>query len=213
MNVNRVVHEQIARILIPPVAVLERPPDPVHRTASIGVEKPAREVAGVLRHDLFLPRLKLDATFVLPSGAMLREQARPVLRNALDIRARSRFLRGTENRGRLHDECRRLAALLDQARPGIGAGYPQHIRFRSVSDVAVPEVKTEEIRIGCLVKGPPVAPRAVGQRFPYAGTSLTLSSAITASPVPDRPGRYAADLGVFSIKNANIRKLPCDVDR
>jgi len=79
--------------------------------------------------------------------------------------------------------------------------------------VAVSEVKTEEIRIGCLVKRPPVASRAVRRRLPYAGTSLTLSSAITTPPVPDRPDGHAADLGVFSIKNANIRKLPRDVDR
>jgi hypothetical protein len=50
------VHEEIARILLPPVAVVERPPDPVDRAATVGVKKAAREVTRVLRHDLLLPR-------------------------------------------------------------------------------------------------------------------------------------------------------------
>jgi hypothetical protein len=57
VNVCRLVHEQITRILIPSVAVFERPPDPVDPTVSVGVKKAAREVAGILRHDLLLPRL------------------------------------------------------------------------------------------------------------------------------------------------------------
>jgi hypothetical protein len=79
--------------------------------------------------------------------------------------------------------------------------------------VAVPEVETEQIRIGCLVKRPPVASRAVWRRLAYAGTPLPLSSAITTPPVPDRPDRHAANLCVFSIKNAKIRKVPRDADR
>src|SRR5215469_13360883 len=164
------VHEEVARILVPPLAVFDRPPDAVHRTAPIGVEKATREVAGVLRHDLLLPRLQLDAALVLPSGTMLWEQAGPVLRNALDIRACTPgSLRGAENRGRRHDERHRLMSLPEQARPRIRTGQAQHIRFRPMGNVAVSEVKTEQIRIGCLVKGPPVAPGAVGRRFPYAG--------------------------------------------
>jgi len=57
VNVCRPVHEEITRILIPPVAVLDGPPDPVDPTVSVGVKKAAREVAGILRHDLLLPRL------------------------------------------------------------------------------------------------------------------------------------------------------------
>jgi len=68
-----------------------------------------------------------------------------------------------------------------------------------MGDVAVSEVKTEQIRIGCLINGPPVASRAVWRRFPYAGPSPALSSAITAPPVADRLDGHAADLGVFSI--------------
>jgi hypothetical protein len=82
-----------------------------------------------------------------------------------------------------------------------------------MGNVAVSEVKIEQIRVGCLIKGPPVASRAVWRRFPYSGTPVVLNSAITAPPVPDRPDGHAADLGVFSIKNAKVRKLSGDVDR
>jgi len=68
-----------------------------------------------------------------------------------------------------------------------------------MGNVAVSEVKTEQIRIGCLVKVAPVAPWAVWRRLPYAGTSVALNSAITAPPVPDRLDGHAADLGIFSI--------------
>jgi hypothetical protein len=52
-----VVHEQITRILIPPVAVFDWPPDPVDRAAAVGVKKATGEVTGILRHDPLLPRL------------------------------------------------------------------------------------------------------------------------------------------------------------
>jgi hypothetical protein len=109
------------------------------------------------------------------------------------------FLERQKNRGRRHDECRRLPGLLEQARPRIRTGYPQHIRFRSMGNVTVSEVKTEEIRIRGLFKGPPVASRAVRWRFPHSGTPVALSPAITVPPVPDGPDGHAADLGVFSI--------------
>jgi hypothetical protein len=80
-------NKQIPRVLMPSVATSDRSPNPVDDPAPIRMKQASREVARVACDDLLLPCIKLDDALVFPAGTMLWQEARPVLRHALNVGA------------------------------------------------------------------------------------------------------------------------------
>jgi hypothetical protein len=74
------IDEEIPRVLIPAVSILDRTPDPIDEPAAVGMEEAAGEITGVAGYDFLLPGFKLDFALVFPTRSVLRKQARPVLR-------------------------------------------------------------------------------------------------------------------------------------
>ena len=75
------LRELVAHVLVPALRVL----DAIDVPRAIGVDQSAHELIGVSVDDPLLPRHQRDAALVLAAGAVLREQARPVLPVRRDV--------------------------------------------------------------------------------------------------------------------------------
>ncbi len=133
-------------VLVAPGGAGHSADGPVGDPAAVGVEQPAQERAGVLVDDLLLPWFLHDRPSVLLAGAVLGEQAGPVLRAALHLDA-SLLVDVVHRRaeGRSH----RRIHLGHHPGPGVGAVDRQERGTAAPHrDVSVTEVHTERVRVG-----------------------------------------------------------------
>jgi hypothetical protein len=173
------------------------------------MDQSAKQPIRILIHDSELPWLQLDSTFVLSSGAVLREEARPVFPEGADLHASDALRESHSHRPGRPNQSHGFRAFVDDAWIALIEDYAKLVNTSGVGRYApIPEVQAEQVAVRLLRHQRPAADWAISisqlqpspfhhvaalqPPFTHSGardTGLSADRTIVQTPIDQGPGQ------------------------